>query len=198
MKYYHHQHIGIYENAFSDEWCDKIIEYFNKNSSESFLRSSIDGAQLGTRDRTVEIKNPNLLKEFCTNFEQNIYPLYQYKYFFGTPKDFSYTGFKIQKTSPSEGYHVWHSELPNANHIEEKELMSRFGVYTLYLNNVEEGGETEFLYQSLRVYPKKGTLCVFPSYFTHIHRGNPPLSGEKYILTGWVNLKDFIKNKLNE
>ena len=193
MKYYHNQHIGVYENAFSDEWCNKIIDYFNVNYSESFLRSSDDGAQLGTRDRTVEINNQSLQEEFCTVFENTIYPLYQHNYFFGPPKTFNYTGFKIQKTFPTEGYHVWHAELPSTNHVEEKELMTRFGVYTLYLNDVEEGGETEFLYQSLRIPPKKGTLCIFPSYFTHIHRGNPPLSGEKYILTGWINLQDFSK-----
>ena len=56
----------------------------------------------------------------------------------------------------------------------------------IYLNDVEEGGETEFLYQSIRVAPKAGTLLIWPAGFTHTHRGNPPLSGDKYIATGWV------------
>jgi hypothetical protein len=58
----------------------------------------------------------------------------------------------------------------------------------LYLNDVDEGGETEFLYQSIRIKPKKGTLILCPGSFTHTHRGNPPLSGEKYIVTTWIEL----------
>ena len=60
----------------------------------------------------------------------------------------------------------------------------------LYLNDVKEGGETEFLYQSLRVSPKQGTLLFCPSGFTHTHRGNPPLSGEKYIMNTWIEFTE--------
>jgi hypothetical protein len=55
-----------------------------------------------------------------------------------------------------------------------------------YLNDVEEGGETEFLYQKKRVKPVKNRVVVWPAGFTHTHRGNPPLSNAKYIITGWV------------
>ena len=54
-------------------------------------------------------------------------------------------------------------------------------------HDVEEGGELEFLYQSLRVKPKRGDLVVWPAGFTHLHRGNPPLKGEKYIIKGWID-----------
>jgi hypothetical protein len=63
---------------------------------------------------------------------------------------------------------------------------SRVLVFTLYLNDVEEGGETEFLYLSKRVQPKTGRMVIWPAGFTHTHRGNPPLKGDKYIITGWV------------
>ena len=38
----------------------------------------------------------------------------------------------------------------------------------------------------LRVKPKQGTLVIWPAAFTHTHRGNPPLSNDKYIVTGWT------------
>jgi hypothetical protein len=59
-------------------------------------------------------------------------------------------------------------------------------VITLYLNTVEEGGETEFLYQSSRISPVQGTLSISPAAWTHTHRGNPPLKGNKYIITTWL------------
>ena len=88
---------------------------------------------------------------------------------------------KIQKTCPTQGYHVWHCE-----HDALSDGRDRILAWTLYLNDVEEGGETEFLYQSLRFKPKTGTFILFPAHFTHTHRGNPPLSGVKYIATGWI------------
>jgi hypothetical protein len=56
----------------------------------------------------------------------------------------------------------------------------------MYLNDVDDGGETEFLYQSKRYKPVKGRVLIWPAGFTHVHRGNPPLSGEKYIATSWL------------
>mgnify|MGYP003634385878 CR=1 FL=1 len=85
-----------------------------------------------------------------------------------------------QKTKVGEGYHFWHCE--NA----EMKARNRILAFMVYLNDVNEGGETEFLYQKCRFKPEKNTLLVWPSQFTHIHRGNPPLSNDKYIITGWV------------
>ena len=64
--------------------------------------------------------------------------------------------------------------------------MVRLFVIQVYLNDVEEGGETEFLVQSKRVAPKKGRVVIFPTTYTHYHSGNPPLSGDKYILNMWA------------
>ena len=92
------------------------------------------------------------------------------------------SGAKIQKTLPQQGYHVWHCEHTNCP-TSNKSLLA----WAIFLNDVEEGGELEFLYQSLRVKPKRGDLVVWPAGFTHLHRGNPPLKGEKYIITGWID-----------
>ena len=98
--------------------------------------------------------------------------------------DFHYTTLKIQKTLPTEGYHIWHLE-----HGKGFENESRAFVFSVYLNDVEEGGETEFLHQATRVKPKTGRIVIWPASFPYLHRGNPPLSGEKYILTSWLRLR---------
>ena len=90
---------------------------------------------------------------------------------------------KIQKTPISGGFHEWHCE---NSHVE---VLNRVLAWSIYLNDVDEGGETEFLYQSERVKAKKGKIVIFPAGFMHTHRGNPPISNEKYILTGWFNLR---------
>ena len=86
----------------------------------------------------------------------------------------------LQKTEPMEGYHMFHAE-DTAESTRQRVL-----VWMVYLNDVEEGGETEFLYQKLRIKPKRNLLVIWPGSFTHLHRGNPPMS-TKYILTGWFS-----------
>jgi hypothetical protein len=86
----------------------------------------------------------------------------------------------IQKTSKTGGYHYWHCE--DSSQGSTRRVLA----HMMYLNDVQEGGETEFLYLSRRYKPIKGRLLIWPGGFTHTHRGNPPLSGDKYVATGWV------------
>ena len=82
------------------------------------------------------------------------------------------------------GYPYWHSEVyPQHGH---NEALHRVLLFMFYLNDVEEGGETEFYYQQRKISPKQGSMVVAPGYFTHTHRGNKPISNDKYILTSWV------------
>jgi len=89
---------------------------------------------------------------------------------------------KLQRTLKGGGYHIWHFEAMT------QQTSDRVLAWTIYLNDVEEGGETEFLYQSKRVKSKKGEICIFPANYLYTHRGNPPLSGNKYIVTGWYTM----------
>ena len=62
------------------------------------------------------------------------------------------------------------------------ETSRRFLAFFIYLNDVEEGGETEFPTLDLTISPVCGTILVFPSLWTFLHRGNIPISNDKYIL----------------
>jgi hypothetical protein len=72
---------------------------------------------------------------------------------------------KIQKTLPTEGYHIWHIE-----HGKGYETEPRAFVFSIYLNDVEEGGETEFLHFSKRVKPKTGRIVIWPAAFPYLHQ----------------------------
>ncbi|AEG11145.1 2OG-Fe(II) oxygenase [Shewanella baltica] len=91
----------------------------------------------------------------------------------------------VQKYQQNKGgYPHWHSEqFPQNGH---NEALHRVVLYMFYLNDVEAGGETEFYYQQRKISPKKGTMVIAPAGFTHTHRGNKPVSGDKYIATSWI------------
>jgi hypothetical protein len=56
-----------------------------------------------------------------------------------------------------------------------------------YLNDVTDGGETEWKYQKLKIQPRKGLTVIWPTDWTHTHRGLPSKTQDKYIMTGWLN-----------
>ena len=186
--------IGVYDNYITDEECNKAIKLYEDQDK---FRKTINRIQsekssiLQKQDQQYFATGNNIdvwwetLKIMMINFDlawnhyvKNIGADDAY----GVP--FHFTDLKIQKTLPTEGYHIWHVE-----HGKGTENERRAFVFTIYLNDVEEGGETEFLHFSKRVSPKKGKIVIWPAGFPYVHRGNPPLSGEKYILTSWMTLR---------
>ncbi|MCK9684725.1 2OG-Fe(II) oxygenase [Scleromatobacter humisilvae] len=94
-------------------------------------------------------------------------------------------GINIQKYIAGQGgYPYWHSEqYPKRD---SGEALHRAVLWTIYLNDGFDAGETEFLYQQRKVAPRTGSLLIAPTGFTHTHRGNRPEGGDKYIATSWI------------
>lgn len=55
----------------------------------------------------------------------------------------------------------------------------------LYLNDVEEGGETHFKHFDLSIAPKAGRLAMFPADFPYMHGAMPPISNDKFAIVTW-------------
>ena len=54
-----------------------------------------------------------------------------------------------------------------------------------YLNDIDNGGETEFLHYGKKFKPKTGKTIIWPAEWTHAHKGLP-VEQEKFIITGWM------------
>lgn len=193
--------IGIFPEAIPESLCDTYINFYeefdrqnltvtrqdiSRNQPEVTPYIDKDNAMFFTDDadpaESVARRVKDTVFETFVPIVDTCLTLYKEKYgVIGSTGTLGmYRDVKVQKTKPTQGYHVWHCEQGC------RDSSSRFLLAIGYLNTVEEGGETEFLYQSLRVKPEKGTLILLPGAFTHTHRGNPPLSGDKYIINGWV------------
>ena len=200
--------IGVFPLATTKKYCDHVIEWFEylKKSKEPsniwgdgsgqgvVSRQQLEGVESFKKDSDLYFPefevdkfcmeaNVPILQEY-TRATWECYQIYleSYGIISSLSSHKSGASTKIQKYEPSQGYHVWHCDLDSL--ASSRRLL----VSILYLNTVEEGGETEFLYQSERVAPEAGTLILFPAGWTHTHRGNPPLKGNKYIINGWIEL----------
>ena len=96
-----------------------------------------------------------------------------------------YTYFNMQKYEPNEGFFGWHCERAGIKHSD------RLLVWMVYLNTLTDRGETEFFYQQHFETAERGKLVIWPSDWSHLHRGVPSPTETKYILTGWFT---HIKN----
>ena len=187
--------IGIYDNYITKEECNKAIELYEDQNkfNNTINRIGFEKASvLQKQDQQYFAAPTNVdvwwekLKPMMVNFD-----LAWNHYVKNTGADeaydgdpFHFTTLKIQKTLPTEGYHVWHIE-----HGKGFDNEPRAFVFSIYLNDVEDGGETEFLHFSKRVKPKTGRIVIWPAAFPYLHRGNPPLKDSKYILTSWMMLR---------
>ena len=185
--------IMLVHDVFSKEECEEIInnvsvaeeyykhsEFFSTSPSDTKRKDTQYDADLIFKSMMQQGKG-DFLSKLGDILRQGIE---RYSYNFPVIKNLhmeehgiTYSEFKLQKTPIGGGFHNWHCE--------DIVLRDRFLVWSIYLNDVTEGGETEFLYQNVRISAKQGCMCVFPSDWTHLHRGNPPISNEKWMLTGW-------------
>lgn len=165
--------IGVYKNAINPDLCDWLVDYMDK-SQHVVTRNS-----LSVQDKQIclDAFSPGDAADLMDGVNGCLlYYTKKYPYL----SNFNYVSSLtlLQKTNPMEGYHIFHGENLNWN------ASTRTMAWMVYLNDVEDGGETEFLYQSIKVKPEKGKVVIWPGSYTHLHRGNPPGS-PKYIATGW-------------
>ena len=187
--------VGIYSNAFSNEFCDATTQHYefcveagiamNRKESENASKLLKSDTQIfWSGESEISLKTTRELHREFNKIFWECYSLYAEEYdALKNAEEHKIFSIKTQKTKVGQGYHIWHFESSN------RAYANRILTFILYLNDVEEGGETELIYQSRRIKPQKGTLVIFPASFTHTHRGNPPLSNDKYIITGWVEFQ---------
>ena len=171
--------------ALDVQFCQSVIERFEQNAQDHYpgrigqqanentdIKRSTDLVVSGKShwqdvDRALFKSLGLAIREFRQ----------QFPYFSGSFKDM---GYGLQRTAPGEFYH-WH--IDGGSH----EFSQRQLVAIWYLNDVEgPGGETEFLYQQIKIKPQAGKLVLFPPFWTHEHRGAVLQRGLKYIATTWV------------
>ncbi len=184
--------IGIWDNNVDENICKEFVKYYNWTVKNSYNISS-KFHRLGREDEEIFMGSfsPQYPESLCDQYWKCLNQCveeYMAEYLIEIMGGLHSWYFKVHKVKEKQGFHAWHYE--NASY----EVRDRFFAYMTYLQAPSEGGETEFLHQSKRIDPVVGRTLIWPAGFTHMHRGNPPLKGEKIYITGWFNMSPFSKN----
>jgi hypothetical protein len=186
------EYLEEYENVLDEDICDKIIQKFlsEKNTYDGITFSGLNKSIKNTTDFHLKlkcndddwVKYDKILFEAlnkCLSQYREKYKAFQLPY-----KDLKDTGFQIQRYKKNEGFYVDHHDFS----IEKGNY--RVLTYLFYLNDVDEGGETDFLFGRIMIKPKIGKCVIFPASWTFPHKGCMPISNDKFIITGWLLTPD--------
>jgi hypothetical protein len=174
--------------------CDQIIEYHKKSPLKSAgltydnfynqhivnkeVKDSVD-VKVSVHDEISLIYSAEL-KKIVNNYI-NEFSFCNWGTPWGLLEDIN-----IQYYPPGGGFKEWHCERSSSFYPST----ARHLVFMTYLNDIENGGETEFFYQKIKVKPSKGLTLIWPADWTYTHRGIPAPQTEKYIITGWLSFLD--------
>jgi len=189
------------EESLSNELCDRIISLFE--SQKEFQNAGVVGSDTTdtkyiidkTIKKTIDLEIPSdanessiwfdiknsLIEEIQTNLSKYYERFMKLSFVDLIHKNKSINNFLIQKYKKNEGIFKYHSDYC-VDFINRKTRIINF---IWYLNDVEEGGETEFL-GYYKIKPKKGNIILFPSEWFMPHCGKCPITNDKYIITGWI------------
>lgn len=175
--------IYVKNNTLSHIYCNKLIEFFENNKDKQKLINNEIIKSIIVNIHFTEIEK--ILKDRI-NLIDNIY--YYINYFlenkiiyFEKIKKISIKNVSIIKYIKNEGKYIYHNELLYCL----KQKKQTFLIFIWYLNDIEEGGETEF-FGNYKIKPEKGKLLLFPSEWFFSNTEKIPLSNDKYILSGYI------------
>ena len=167
--------------------CDELIEYHKNNMEYKIAGKTTAGVgkQKVSTDVGVMPGNNNPIMHMYMSQLIKAVKIYGEKYGLSMDINLKET-INIQHYAPNEGFFGWHCERSSY------QSHQRALVFMTYLNDVTDGGETEFYFQKLKIKPVKGKMVIWPTDFTHRHRGITSPTQDKYIATGWLNYFDAV------
>ena len=172
--------------------CDDVIDYWKASDKKvpglSYLPDGVTIIDAEWKDSTDVLVPMDEIDPLLTRYVDQLgNAIENYKEEF--PWSVSYGSWKItegvniQHYNPGGGFKIWHCERGSAL----LPVSTRHLAWMTYLNDVSDGGGTEFYHQDLIVQAKKGLTLIWPVDWTYTHRGVISPTEEKYIITGWFN-----------
>lgn len=189
--------IAYVDGVFDEQFCSSLITFCEDNPGFSFNGKTVSGVMVDTKVTTDWLLNDArrevsaLEKEFDQRvFHQLWRVLDLYKHTIPQLSNpinthncmVTDTGYQIQKYLKNVGFYVEHIDGSSWNQIS---AMRTLGI-VIYLNTVDTGGGTSFPMHDITIDAVAGRVAIFPANWTHPHCGVMPTSGDKWIISTFV------------
>ena len=187
QRFAHDNFIQVYSNVLGSNLCQALIELL-ENSPQ--LQMRVDNQQ---RPNFTQISLQKMVggKDFLDPITLALKQCFQrYVHKFPTvtkyfPMQFSLEQYRVKRYR-NDDKDVFEDHVDVSDYVSAR----RFLACLFYLNTVDVGGETEFLFPNQEnkvISPIQGSVVVFPPNWQFPHRGNKPVSSNKYILSSYFH-----------
>lgn len=183
--------IRVYDDVVDTDRCDSIIKMFDNHSDyheridremrPNFTQMNITSFTRDTEDYSAKDKDNH---QFLVSVFTNYAALYCSDLMITDehPPQYALEELRVKKyNAGTDDQYAEHVDIGNHNSVR------RYLAFFLYLNDVEDGGETKFPYLNLSVQPKSGRLIVFPPMWMFPHAGMPLTNTPKYIVGSYCH-----------
>jgi len=182
-------YIKVYDDVTDQSFCNDIIKTFesernNQNDVDREQRPKFTELNISQQyyDRNTKWMAPQ--KEV-----QKLFIEYVNRYMdeldlrdMDFPTQYTFEEFRIKRYLAEKN-----DEFKDHVDVLDHSSARRFLVCFLYLNDVDEGGTTEFSKLGHAVTPKCGRILLFPPTWMYRHAGRPVIKGKKYILGSYLH-----------
>ncbi len=174
------------DNVLSAEECEQLISLSSERLKPSKVVDSVTGEERVASGRTSKGMYYSLMENsFIAKLEKRFEEITSYPIEHGE-------GLQVLNYLVGEEYKAHFDYFPT-NKVDHSKGGQRIGTLLLYLNDVEEGGETVFPKAGVSIVPKKGSAVYF--HYTNsmgqvdrmsVHSSIPVIRGEKWVATKWI------------
>ena len=177
-------------NLENNKLCNEITQFFENNKELQIQGITSYGKDLKAKKTTDIPVNPHDLKnpkfEILKLYIDELHKCFldyqnQWPFLKSMIKTVYVPGFNIQKYSRGDHFASLHSERTSLDSLH------RLFAWMTYLNDVDDGGKTNFSHYGIKIKPETGKTLIWPAEWTHAHTGEILKSGTKYIVTGWMH-----------
>lgn len=181
--------IYVFDDFVPHEDCDRMIDWFHDNedkhkdgvvnSGKGVDEHLLIKSAKNCREATVPSEDP--ISGLLTNITRNAYSKIIENGVTAPMVDIFINGYSIRRYPVNEGVFKVHVDQGAGDTVH------RLFAVLIYLNDVEEGGETLFPTWGIGVKPRKGRVLIFPCNWIFPHEGCVPISESKYMSAMFIN-----------
>ena len=186
--------IRVYDDVLDKESCQNLIDKFDESDK------LLENVTVDDGDNAISFKQLTMIRhEDWKLLQESMLDVFQHyimKYKSDCnirrmmwPQEYGYEAIRLKRYEAND-----HDRFDPHVDVMTHDTARRFLAFFIYLNDVEEGGETEFVslnkqgtYIPYKVEPKQGRLLMFPPLWPWYHAGLKPISGRKYLLHSYCH-----------